>query len=102
MDDIDKKPFMGHLEELRKRLVTCAIAVGIGFVIAYCFSEQLFNILVLPLKDVMPEGEKLIFTNLPEMFFTYLKVSFIAGFLGVAPVLFYQPVSYTHLRAHET
>ena len=37
MDNETKQPFMSHLEELRKRLITCAIAVGIGFVISYIF-----------------------------------------------------------------
>ncbi|MBW2033702.1 MAG: twin-arginine translocase subunit TatC, partial [Deltaproteobacteria bacterium] len=32
MDSDEKQPFLSHLEELRKRLITCAIAVGIGFV----------------------------------------------------------------------
>ena len=86
----EKQPFMSHLEELRKRLIICAISVGVGFVIAYIFSERLFQLLVAPLREVMPEGEKLIFTNLPEMFFAYLKVAFIAGILASAPVIFYQ------------
>lgn len=90
MDDDEKQPFLSHLEELRKRLITCAIAVGIGFVVAYFFSERLFQLLITPLKQVMPEGDKLIFTNLPEMFFTYLKVAFIAGILATAPVIFYE------------
>ncbi|UCB51366.1 MAG: twin-arginine translocase subunit TatC, partial [Deltaproteobacteria bacterium] len=47
-----KQPFLSHLEELRKRLITCAIAVGIGFVISYIFSERLFQILVRPLTRV--------------------------------------------------
>ncbi len=90
MEDADKKPFLGHLEELRSRLVAIAIAVGVGFVISYIFSERLFEILVAPLKAVMPEDERLIFTNLPEMFFTYLKVSFITGILMASPYVFYQ------------
>jgi sec-independent protein translocase protein TatC len=90
MRDDEKQPFMSHLEELRKRLIACAIAVGAGFVLCYFFSETLFRILVLPLKEVMPQGERLIFTNLPEMFLTYLKVAFIAGVMLTAPFLFYQ------------
>jgi sec-independent protein translocase protein TatC len=38
----------------------------------------------------MPEGDRLIFTNLPEMFLTYLKTAFICGILLTAPVIFYQ------------
>ena len=90
MPDYDNQPFMTHLEELRRRLITCAIAIGIGFVLCYFFSERLFQILVMPLKANMPAGDRLIFTNLPEMFFTYLKTAFLAGALLVAPMLFYQ------------
>jgi len=90
VDSAEKQPFMSHLEELRKRLVICAIGVGAGFVIAYIFSERLFQLLVAPLKAVMPEGDQLIFTNLPEMFFAYIKVAFIAGIMAASPLIFYQ------------
>jgi sec-independent protein translocase protein TatC len=90
MTSDDKQPFLSHLEELRKRLIACAIAVGIGSVISYLFSERLFQLLIAPLQAVMPEGDQLIFTNLPEMFLTYLKVAFIAGILVSAPVIFYE------------
>ncbi len=90
MDSDDKQPFLGHLEELRKRLIACAIAIGVGFVISYIFAEKLFQILIAPLKAVLPAGDRLIFTALPEMFFTYLKVAFISGIMLVAPFIFYQ------------
>lgn len=90
MSSDEKQPFLSHLEELRKRLIVCAIAVGVGFVVAYFFSERLFLLLIMPLKAVMPEGDQLIFTNLPEMFFAYIKVAFIAGVLAAAPLIFYQ------------
>jgi len=89
-EDEKKMPFLSHLEELRQRLIVCAIAVGVGFAASYFFAEKLFILLVTPLKAVLPEGEKLIFTNLPEMFLTYLKVSLIAGVLIAAPVVFYE------------
>ncbi|RLB35361.1 MAG: twin-arginine translocase subunit TatC [Deltaproteobacteria bacterium] len=90
MNSDEKQPFMAHLEELRSRLIACAIAVGIGFGISYVFSKKLFLILILPLKANMPAGDKLIFTNLPEMFFTYLKTAFIAGILLSSPFIFYE------------
>jgi len=90
MNSDEKQPFLAHLEELRKRLIACAIAVGIGFVISYFFSERLFRLLTMPLRKSMPAGDQLIFTNLPEMFLTYLKVAFIAGILLAAPIIFYE------------
>ena len=86
----DKLPFTAHLEELRSRLIKSAAAVGVGFAACYGFKEQLFQILIRPLILVMPDGGRLIFTGLPEAFFTYLKISLIAGVILASPVLFYQ------------
>ena len=86
----EKIPFTGHLEELRKRLVACFIAIGIGFAISYCFKEKLFDILSHPLISVMGTDDKMIFTGLAEAFFTYLKVALLSGFMLAAPVVLYQ------------
>ena len=90
MDEEDKIPFTSHLEELRERIIKSFIAVAIGFVICYGFKEKLFKILTHPLVSVMETGDKLIFTGLPEAFFTYLKVAFLAGLILAGPVIIYQ------------
>ncbi len=90
-DNIEEKmPFTSHLDELRKRLMRSLAAVGIGFAVCYFFKEDLFSLLMLPLADVMPEGSAMIFTSLPEAFFTYLKVSFFAAIFLVSPYILYQ------------
>jgi len=90
MHEDEKLPFTSHLEELRKRLITAFIAVGVGFVIAFGFKERLFKILVHPLVKVMKEGETLIYTGLPEAFFTYLKVAFLTGLIVASPIILYE------------
>jgi sec-independent protein translocase protein TatC len=90
MNEEGKLPFTGHLDELRKRLITIFITIGIGFVGSYAFKEKLFDILVHPLVTVMKAGDTLIFTGLPEAFFTYLKVAFLSGIMIAAPVIIYQ------------
>jgi sec-independent protein translocase protein TatC len=90
MNDEEKLPFTAHLDELRKRLITCFTAVGIGFVASYFFKEKLFYILVAPLQKVMKSGDTLIYTHLPEAFFTYLKAALIAGLMAASPVILYQ------------
>ncbi len=86
----EKQPFLSHLEELRKRLITCAIAVGVGFVICYIFSKQLFSLLTIPLTQVLPPESTMIFTSLPEMFIAYIKVALIGGIILAVPVIFYE------------
>ncbi len=90
MQEDEKLPFTVHLEELRSRLITCFIAVAVGFALSYGFKEQLFRILLKPLLSVMQSSQELIFTGLPEAFFTYLKVSFLSGLILASPVIVYQ------------
>jgi len=83
-------PLTAHLEELRTRLIRSLIAVGVGFLICYAFKEKLFWIISRPLIGVLPQGSFMIFTGLPEAFFTYLKISFFAGLFLASPVVLYQ------------
>ena len=46
-------------------------------------NEYMSKILVQPLKLVIAQEDTLISTNLPEAFFTYLKVAFLTG-IGLA------------------
>lgn len=85
-----KMPFTAHLEELRKRLIVCIIAIAAGFGVCYYFSKPIFKIMMLPLLEAMPEGEQLIYTGLPEAFFTYLKVGFWGGVILALPVISHQ------------
>lgn len=88
--DEQKLPLTSHLQELRKRLVLSFIAVGVGFVICYAFSQPLFDILSQPLLRMMPSGSTLIFTSVAEAFFTYMKVAFIAGIILASPFVLFQ------------
>ncbi|HQG30483.1 MAG TPA: twin-arginine translocase subunit TatC [Deltaproteobacteria bacterium] len=86
----DKLPITDHLEELRWRIIKSLIAVGVGFVVSYAFADRIFNFLTSPLTQAMPEGSHIIYTSLPEAFFTYMKVAFFSGLIFSAPVIFYQ------------
>jgi len=91
-DEQTKMPLMQHLEELRTRLLICFLAVGVGFVVSYFFSRQIFELLIKPWVNAMPAGQpaKLIYTAPHEAFFVYMKVSFITGTLLAIPVILWQ------------
>jgi sec-independent protein translocase protein TatC len=90
MENEDKMPFTAHLEELRWRLIVTFVAIGLGFLLSYGFKETIFEILMRPLISVMGESDQMIFTNLPEAFFTYLKVSLLSGIMLASPVILFQ------------
>jgi sec-independent protein translocase protein TatC len=90
-DDLEqgKMPLLDHLVELRNRLMYSAIAVGITFAICYFFKEDIYAFLTRPLAAALEgrEAHKMIYTNLTEAFFTYLKVSFWAAFCLAFPII---------------
>ena len=88
----EEKPMtlMGHLNELRWRLFRCVIAAVLGFVACYSVADILFGALLRPLTAALPANSKLIYTALPEAFFTQMQVAFVAGLFLVSPYVFYQ------------
>jgi sec-independent protein translocase protein TatC len=91
IDEDRRASLIEHLEELRKRLIRCFIAIAAGTALAYAFKERLFEILVHPLVMALDTSrDSMVFTGLPEAFFTYLKVSLIAGIIVSLPVIFYE------------
>ena len=86
----EKLPFTDHLEELRKRIIICLIAIGIGFAISYLFAQKIFALLAKPLEKALPSKSTLIFTNPTEAFLTYLKTAIISGFFLAIPIILYQ------------
>ncbi len=86
----EKMSFIDHLGELRLRLLWSLLAVGILFIPAYYFSNELFEFLMKPLIENLPEGSTLIFTRPAEGFTTYLKVSFFAALFLAVPFILYQ------------
>jgi sec-independent protein translocase protein TatC len=86
--------FSEHLEELRSRLKYCAYALVVAMFVAYYFSELLFVLLAQPLINSWAEAglgtPKLNFASPIEPFFTYMKISLIAGAFAASPVIFYQ------------
>ena len=86
----EKSPFTNHLDELRKRIIICIVAVAVGFLGSYFFAEQIFDILIKPLTAELPPDSTFIFTGLPEAFFVYLKLSLFGGILLASPVLLWE------------
>ena len=80
---------MGHLEELRKRLVYASIAILGGFFLCYSQVEKIFAWLTVPLKMALP-NTPLVMIRLTEGFMTFLKLGLWAGLLLALPVVLYQ------------
>ncbi len=83
--------FIEHLSELRLRLVKCAIAIAICFVVAWIFRGDLLFILKKPLMDALPgDMHNIVLLRIVDKFFIHLKISLMGGIFLSSPVLFFQ------------
>jgi len=103
--------FWDHLDELRKTIIHIACAVIVLMLLAFCFKEELFGLILAPkegdfctyrffawlgriLHIAGLEAEalpvKLINTQLSGQFLTHMSVSFYAGILLASPYILYQ------------
>lgn len=83
-------PIMEHLRELRVRLIRIALAIAVGFAIAYFIADDLFAALTWPIRVVSHNKLLLIGTGVGEAFFTKIKVALIAGLFIASPAVFYE------------
>ncbi len=101
--DEREMPFLEHLEELRWRIIKSLIAVAVGALAAYFFSDRILDILIAPYQSAfrhlaangndtsLPDiSRRLIFLSPTEGFLVRIKVALFAGFLASLPVIFYQ------------
>ncbi len=82
--------FLDHLDELRRRLIYSAVAIFVGFMVCWIFSEQLFLFLSQPILPFLKEGEGLAFTKLADPFLLYMKVAFLASIFITSPFVITQ------------
>lgn len=88
---MSEQSVLGHIAELRKRLLYCVTAFVIATLLCYAVKEELYQFLVQPLaKAYDGTNNRLIYTNITEAFFTYLKTACYAGLFLAFPFISYQ------------
>src|SRR5688572_988086 len=97
-----KMSFLDHLDELRRRIMWALGSVVVGFGIAIAFYQRLFDFVIDPMREMVPKGQTLIFTEPTEAMMIYIKIAVIAGILIASPAvmtqvwLFVAPGLYSH------
>jgi sec-independent protein translocase protein TatC len=82
--------FMEHLRDLRVRLTRALLGVLGGMVVVGGFVEQIFEWLMQPVREALPEGLKLVFLNPVEPLMVYLKVAMYGGVFVAMPWVLFQ------------
>jgi len=85
MSDKKKLTILGHLSEIRRRLIWCVIAVVITTAISFVFARYIFDILIKPAGEI-----NLIYVEMTEMIGTYMIVCLTSGIILAMPFIIIQ------------
>ena len=81
---------MGHLIELRARLLRGVVGVGVTLLALLPFTRDIYTWLAGPLISQLPAGQTLIAINPAGAFFAPVKLTFFLALFFAAPWLLYQ------------
>jgi sec-independent protein translocase protein TatC len=85
-----KLSVLGHLGELRKRLIRSLIVVVITSILCFIFYEKIFDILIYP----APEGLTLQAIKMTEMLGATMRVALVCGIILAMPYLTYELIMF--------
>lgn len=81
---------IGHLLELRNRLMKAVLAYIVAFLALLPFAERLYTLTADPLLRHLPQGTTMISTEIAGTFFVPMKLALFLALLITAPVMLYQ------------
>ncbi len=84
-DTLPAMGFLEHLEELRRRIIYCIIAVSVGFFACWGYADRIYEIMQKPIMVALEHN------GMSEKPFNmYLKVAALAGLFVTSPFVLYQ------------
>ena len=82
--------WMSHLVELRSRLVKAALAVLLVFGVLVFWRNDIFGLFAQPMLDNLPQGSRMISTEVTSNFFVPLKFVLWVAFVIALPAVLHQ------------
>ena len=95
---------IGHLVELRDRIMKSLLAILVMFVSLIYFANDIYELVAKPIRDQLPEGTTMIATDITSTFFAPFKLTLVVAFFLAMPVVlaqiwrFIAPGLYAHER----
>lgn len=84
------KYFLQHLRELRQRMILVALVFAAAFAVCYKSVHFLMDLLFYPLKKSTVFNGEIIYTSLPEAFFSEINLAIFFAVLFALPILMIQ------------
>ncbi|WP_111658021.1 twin-arginine translocase subunit TatC [Isoalcanivorax indicus] len=88
--DDTQQTLIGHLLELRNRLLRAMAAILVIFIGLFYFSRDLYTLVAKPLIQALPEGASMIATDVAAPFIVPFKLTLYISILVAMPVILHQ------------
>ena len=85
MTDPNDMTFMGHLKELRSRIIRMFLFAGIILVCCLPFTNHIYAFVSAPLLELMPAGSSMIATEVASPFIAPLRVTIYSALIISLP-----------------
>lgn len=86
----EQSSFIGHLIELRTRVLKALVSVLVIFMGLAYWAQDLYHILAAPLVATIPDGSSMIATGVASPFFAPFKLTMVLSFFIAIPYILYQ------------
>jgi sec-independent protein translocase protein TatC len=81
---------LDRLDDFRRRLIRCAVAVCIGVGLGFGFINQVIDFILAPTRRSLPAGSKLIYTQPGEAFGLTVQIALLVGAVAALPYIMFQ------------
>ena len=89
-DNAGEQTLIGHLVELRNRILKSVLTILVIFLALFYFSNDIYTFVAAPLIDVLPEDAGMIAIDPTSPFFAPFKLTFFVSLFLAAPYILYQ------------
>ncbi len=87
-------PLFDHLAEFRRRLTIIVVSVIVAAIVVYFASPTLIDIMLDPIKTILPEGSELTVLTALGGFSIRFKVSLFFGIIVCTPIILWQVLGF--------
>ncbi|PTX99992.1 twin-arginine translocase subunit TatC [Verrucomicrobia bacterium LW23] len=89
-EQLEQKPLLGHLEDLRWMIIRCVVALTVTGTFCLYFSREIFTILQRPLVVIGQDPEKFLNTlSVLDPFSIHISIGLFSGLVMALPLILY-------------
>ena len=88
MNDPNDMTFIGHLKELRSRIIRMFLFAGLILICCLPFTNYIYAFISAPLMELMPSGSSMIATEVASPFLAPLRVTIYSALIISVPYFF--------------